>query len=43
MGSILDKDKTRGVGQILRDKYVHVPYYQRAYSWKREKVDEPWG
>lgn len=32
----------RGVAHILRDQSLHVPAFQRNYSWTREQIDEYW-
>lgn len=40
MGSILDSDMSKGLGQLLREKRVRIPYYQRSYAWKRSQVEE---
>lgn len=40
MGSILDSDMSKGIGQLLHEKRIRVPFYQRAYAWKKAEVKE---
>lgn len=40
MASILGSDLSKGIGQLLREKQLRVPEYQRSYAWKRQQVDD---
>jgi hypothetical protein len=40
MASILGSDLSKGIGQLLCEKQLCVPPYQRSYAWKREQVDD---
>ena len=40
MASILDSDMSKGIGQLLREKRIQVPFYQRDYAWKKSQVQE---
>ena len=40
MASILESDLSRGIGQLLHEKRIRVPFYQRSYAWKKNQVNE---
>lgn len=40
MPSIFDPELSKGIGQLLREWRVRVPYYQRSYAWKKAQVSE---
>lgn len=40
MASILGPDISKGIGQLLHEKRLRVPTYQRSYAWKRQQVTE---
>lgn len=40
MAGILDSDLTKGIGQLLHEKQLRVPFYQRSYAWKKPQVKE---
>jgi uncharacterized protein with ParB-like and HNH nuclease domain len=40
MPSIFDSALSQGIGQLLHDKRIKVPSYQRNYSWKKAQVVE---
>lgn len=40
MASILGPDLSKGIGQLLQEKRLRVPKYQRSYAWKKQQVNE---
>src|SRR5579871_4404867 len=40
MVSIIGQDISKGIGQLLHEKRLHVPIYQRSYAWKKQQVLE---
>jgi hypothetical protein len=40
MANILGPDISKGIGQLLHEKRLHVPTYQRSYAWKKQEVWE---
>jgi hypothetical protein len=39
MSSIGDGELTKGIGTLLREKRVRVPFYQRSYAWRKPHVE----
>src|SRR5690349_12461169 len=40
MANILGPDISKGIGQLLHEKRLRVPTYQRSYAWKKPEVLE---
>jgi hypothetical protein len=40
MANILGPDISKGIGQLLHEKRLCVPTYQRSYAWKKQQVLE---
>jgi uncharacterized protein with ParB-like and HNH nuclease domain len=40
MASIKGSDLGEGLGHLLSDNVLRVPFYQRAYAWKKAEVTE---
>ena len=39
MSSIGEGELTKGIGTLLKEKRVRVPFYQRSYAWRRPHVE----
>lgn len=40
MASLMDSDISKGIGRLMHDRRIAVPYYQRSYAWKKSQVNE---